>query len=81
MNFYLKNSFHELALSKRLIDRRFEYEKQSILTLNAESAYLNSPKYLQKMATKYLKLKNVLPKQIIKDFDTAVATPKIKNTK
>ncbi len=69
LNFYLKNNFRELSVANKALETRIAQEKQLATTLKAEVAYVTSPKYLQLLADKHLKLQNVSSSQIIKYFD------------
>lgn len=68
ISFYFKNNFYEMTVMSKLLDSKIMQEKQNIATLNAEIAYITSPKYLSTLSHKYLKLQNVDYKQIVKDF-------------
>jgi len=71
MNFYFKNNFYEMTVMSKMLDSKIMQEKQNIATLNAEIAYITSPKYLSTLSHKHLKLQNVDYKQIVKDFQQA----------
>ncbi|WP_158706837.1 hypothetical protein [Candidatus Phycorickettsia trachydisci] len=71
MNFHFKNNFYEMTVMSKLLDSKIMQEKQNIATLNAEIAYITSPKYLSALSHKHLKLQNVDYKQIVKDFQQA----------
>jgi len=72
LNFYFKNNFYELTLVSKMLDTKITKEKQIIASLNAEISYVTSPKYLGALSSKYLKLKNVERRQIVKDFKQAL---------
>ena len=55
-----------------IIDARIRYEQQLITTLNAELVYISSPKYLQKLADKYLNLEHIKSTQIVQDLPHAL---------
>lgn len=71
MSFYFKNNFYEMTVMSKMLDSKIMQEKQNIATLNAEIAYITSPKYLSALSHKHLKLQNVDYKQIVKDFQQA----------
>jgi len=71
MNFFFKNNFYEMTVMSKMLDLKIMQEKQNIATLNAEIAYITSPKYLSILSHKHLKLQNVDYKQIVKDFQQA----------
>ena len=68
LNFYISNKCYEISVAQKIVDARIEKEIQLLTTLNAEFAYLTSPKYLKTLAKKYLTLSPVLSNQIIKDL-------------
>ena len=68
LNFYIKNSFHDLSIAERIVSSRIAQERQLIATLNAELTYVTSPKNLKELAKKYLNLEPIKSEQIIKDL-------------
>ncbi len=69
MNFHIKNNFHEVMVSDKMISSRIFEEEQLYITLKAELTYLTSPKNLKLLASKYLNLAPVHSSQIVKSIE------------
>ena len=68
LNFYVTNKYQEVSIANKMIEIHIEQEKQLLTTINAEFAYVTSPKYLKPLAVKYLNLSPVSAKQIVQDL-------------
>lgn len=68
LNFDVKNDFYEVSVVNKMLANRIAQEKQQIKTLEAEVGYATSPKNLQSLADKYLKLETISPARIIKNL-------------
>jgi len=68
--FSLKSYVQDLSFEKKQLSSQLTHEKNQIVILKAELAYLNSPERLRVLAENYLDLKQAAPEQILSENNT-----------
>ena len=66
--FFVKQYVEDLKQQLDEVNHQIYQEKDSIHVFRAEFSYLRSPDRLQALATKYLKLEPIQPKQMVADL-------------